>query len=251
MPTTLKRNQTMPHFDSNAVKLNAGSHSKMLKGNDSKASYETNTLNLKVGFLHEALLAYFNDMHEARATYDLGTMEELEQIVPALLDEFEATECRKTENPLWLACKMRAGWQMARGDFQSALKFELDGYRHADEERASPKDSVARNHRRAVSASNIADQLWRLQRAKEGLTWARHSVELWPANSINHLVLAITAYHAGLKKEANNLLGQLLTIASYDERNLLFQVMSFERELQIMVDLPNVQNLLKNMRQRI
>ena len=61
-----------------------------------KPSYEVNTMNLKIGPLHRRLLAYYNEMHEAIAGDDFQTISELEEIVPALLEEFEATEC----NPL-------------------------------------------------------------------------------------------------------------------------------------------------------
>src|ERR1044071_662267 len=89
-----------------------------------KASYEVNTLGLKVGPVHERLLAYFNDMHEAKATGDTQTIEELEALVPQLLEEFEATECLNTPNPGWLAGKMRGGWNLARGDLDAALQAE-------------------------------------------------------------------------------------------------------------------------------
>src|SRR5882672_4044901 len=146
-----------------------------------KASYEVNTLGLKVGPIHEKLLAYFNEMHEARAAGDTQTIEELEELVPQLLDEFESTECLNSPNPGWLAGKMRGGWNVARGELYAALQAELNGFRYADEEPSAPDgNDTARKHRKSVSASNIADQLWRMGRAAEGLPWAQLSVELWP-----------------------------------------------------------------------
>src|SRR5258708_23985270 len=125
-----------------------------------KASYEVNTLALKVGPIHERLLRYFNDMHEARAAGDTQTIEELEVLVPRLLDEFESTECRNSANPGWLAGKMRGGWNLARGDLNSALQAELTGFRYADEESsAADGDDTQKNRRTSVSASNVADQL--------------------------------------------------------------------------------------------
>lgn len=213
-----------------------------------KASYEVNTLSLEVGPCHERLLEYYNEMHEARACGDTETIEELERLVPGLLEEFEATECRKASNPGWLSGKMRGGWHVARGDFETALIFEHEGYRCADEEPDREETRIAKAQRKSVSASNIADQLWRLGVAEQGLPWARLSVELWPSNTINHLVLAITAYHAGLREEADQVLGLLRQVARFEnERDVLAKCMSFERELHRMTDLPAVQDLLQDM----
>ena len=214
-----------------------------------KASYEVNTLGLKVGPIHERLLAYFNDMHEAQAAGDEQTIKELEALVPQLLDEFEATECRNDPNPGWLAGKMRGGWNLARGKFYDALQAELSGFRCADEEPSAPDgNDTAKKHRKSVSASNIADQLWRMGRAAEGLPWAQLSVELWPSNSINYLVLGITAYHAGFKKQADQIFRSLRQVANFkDNQDVIAKCMEFERELHAMTDLPSVKDLLEDM----
>lgn len=213
------------------------------------ASYEVNTLGLKVGAIHERLLGYFNEMHEARATGDTQTIEDLELIVPKLLDEFEATECRNTPNPGWLAGKMRGGWNLARGDVKAALQAEMIGYRYANEEPLTPDgDNIARNRRRSVSASNIADQLWRLGRAQEALHYAQTSVELWASNGINYLVLGITTYYAGLKDQANQIFSSLQQIADFkDEHDVISKCMIYERELYNMTDLPAVKDLVQKM----
>jgi hypothetical protein len=214
-----------------------------------KASYEVNTLGLKVGPLHERLLDYFNEMHEARAAGDKKTIEELEALVPRLLDEFESTECRNDPNPGWLAGKMRGGWNLARGELYAALQAELSGFQCADEElSALGGDDTAKKHRKSVSASNIADQLWRMGRAAEGLPWAQLSVELWPSNSINYLVLGMTAYHAGLKKHADQIFRSLREVANFkDNRDVIAKCMEFERELHTMTDVPAVKDLLEDM----
>jgi hypothetical protein len=214
-----------------------------------KASYEVNTLALKVGPIHERLLRYFNDMHEARAAGDNQTIEELEAIVPRLLDEFESTECRNSPNPGWLAGKMRGGWNLARGDLNTALEAELRGFHSADEEPpAADGDDTQKNRRKSVSASNVADQLWRLGRAAEGLPYAQLSVELWPSNPINYLVLGITAYHAGFKEQADEILSNLRLVANFkDDQDAIAKCMEFERELRDMTDLMAVRNLLEDM----
>jgi hypothetical protein len=221
-----------------------GSETVMVNG-----SYEVNTLALKVGPIHERLLAYFNEMHEARAANDKQTVEELEVIVPRLLDEFEITECLDTPNPGWLAGKMRGGWNLACGDLDAALQSELSGFRYADEEpSASDGDDTQKNRRKSVSASNIADQLWRLGRAAEGLPWAQLSVELWASNSINYLVLGITAYHAGLKSQADQIFSKLREATNFDDdQDAIAKCFQFERELQDMTDLPAVRDLLEAM----
>jgi len=214
-----------------------------------KASYEVNTIGLKVGPLHERLLAYFNEMHEARASGDTQTVGELEVLVPQLLDEFESTECSNTPNPGWLAGKMRGGWNLARGDLNSALQAELAGFRYANEEpSAADGNDTEKNRRKSVSASNIADQLWRMGRAAEGLPFAQLSVELWPSNSINYLVLGITAYHAGFKEQADKIFSNLRQAANFkDDRDAIAKCMEFERELHDMTDLPAVRDLLEDM----
>lgn len=121
-----------------------------------KASYEVNTLALKVGPIHERLLRYFNQMHEARASGDRQTTEKLEAIGPNLLKEFEATECRNSPNPGWLAGKMQGGWNLARGDLDSALEAERSGFQYANEEpSAADGNDTEKNRRKSVSASNI------------------------------------------------------------------------------------------------
>jgi hypothetical protein len=214
-----------------------------------KASYEVNTLALKVGPIHERLLAHFNEMHEAQAAGDEQTIEELEVQVPQLLDEFESTECRNSPNPGWLAGKMRGGWNLARNDLDAALQAELSGFCYADEEpSALDGNDTEKNRRKSVSASNIADQLWRMGRAAEGLPFAQLSVELWPSNSINYLVLGITAYQAGLKKQADEIFSNLRQAADFeDERDVISKCMQFERELRDMSDLPAVRDLLEDM----
>lgn len=214
-----------------------------------KASYEVNTIGLKVGPIHTRLLALFNEMHEAQASGDVLKIQQLEHTVPLLIEEFETTECRDSPNPGWLAGKMRGGWHVARGDFETALKFERIGYQYALEELvADGADETPKKHRMSVSASNIADELWRLGRASEGLPLAKLSVELWPSNSINYLVLSITAYYAGFREEADQVLSQLHKIAGFsDHRDALSKCMEFERELRNMRDLPSVQRLLSAM----
>lgn len=214
-----------------------------------KASYEVNTLALKVGPIHERLLAYFNEMHEASAAGDTQTIEELEVLVPQLLDEFESTECRNSPNPGWLAGKMRGGWNLARGDLDAALQAELSGFCYADDEPSAPDgNDTQKNRRKSVSASNIADQLWRMGRAAEGLPFAQLSVELWPSNSINYLVFGITAYHAGLKKQADQIFSKLRQAANFDDdQDVIAKCFEFERELQNMTELPAVRGLLEDM----
>jgi len=209
-----------------------------------KASYEVNTLGLHAGPLHVQLLAYYNDMHEAQAAGDTATISRLQQVVPPMLDDFEKTECKTTANPQWLATKMRAGWYVALGDFETALKFERAGYDHAEHERPG-QDIKGRNQRRSISASNVADESWRMGRAAEGLPWALLSVDLWPENSVNHLVLAITAYHAGQKETADKILAELGAIADFtNRRDALAACLTYERELRHMRDLKSVQDLL-------
>lgn len=214
-----------------------------------KASYEVNTLGLRVGPIHERLLAYFNEMHEARAAGDTQTIEELEEIVPQLLDEFESTECRNHPNPGWLAGKMRGGWNVARGDFDAALQAEVSGFYYANEEPSAPDgNDTEKNRRKSVSASNIADQLWRMGRATEGLPWAQLSVELWPSNSINYLVLGITAYYAGFKDQADQIFRNLKQVANFkDDQDAIAKCLEYEHELQNMTDLPAVRDLLAEM----
>ena len=212
------------------------------------ASYEVNSLGDDVGPLHKRLLAYFNEMHEATAAGDTETIQELEQVVPPLLDEFEATEALTTPNPGWLSGKMRAGWYVACGRYEEALAFEYKGWLHAVSEADAEENHAAKARRKSVSASNIADELWRLGRATEGLPWARLSVDLWPSNTINHLVLAITAYHAGLHDEADQMIERLRQLANFgDASDILSECMSFEQAFHEMTALPSVRRLLQDM----
>ena len=218
-------------------------------GDPKKASYEANTLSIKTGPLHAKLISYFNETHEAVANTDMGTVDELRKIVPALLEEFERTECEKYENPAWLKFKMRAGWHVALGEFEKAYKFEHEGLLAAAGEPERRSNRETRTKRISISASNIADQLLRQGRALEALEWAKTSVDLWPTNTVNHLVYGQVLYHAGMKKHANGILDELRRVAQFgNSRDVLAKCMTYERALQDMFELPAVKQLLREMR---
>jgi hypothetical protein len=219
---------------------------------EGKASFEVNTIREWVGPLHRQLIRNFNDRHESLEKDDREAADELDQLVPPLMEEFEATEAPRAENPQWLIWKMRAGWHVARGDYEEALNCEVEGYKHAEAEPDRPETRVATARRRSVSASNIADELRRLGRAHEALKWARLSIELWPSNTINHLVLAMAVYRAGYPAEAGRIIAELLNAVELgDDKDTLANCMAFERELHEMRDLdPAIRSLLGSLASR-
>jgi hypothetical protein len=223
--------------------ITGGYKMELSRGEDPKASYEVNSIGLLAGPIHKKLLAYYNDIHAARACGNTEEATKLKSLALPLLEQFELTECKSTPNPAWLLAKMHAGFYVAKGDFETALKFECEGYKHANEEPQT--NDRAKDQRKSVSASNIADELWRVGRAKEGLDWAFLSVQLWETNSINHLVLAITAFHAGLKDQAEAILSKLFDLADFDnEHDALAACIAYEGELVHMKELKSVQKLL-------
>jgi len=220
-----------------------------LAADPKKASYEANTLRTNTGPLHAELVRLYNAIHEAVAEGDGETCRELAQRARALLKAFEETESHKAENSAWLTKKMWAGLHVALGEFEKALAFETEGFRFAQSEPDSPETAQAKARRMSVSASNIADELRRLGRAAEALPWAKLSVELWSSNTINHLVLALALYQAGLTSEADQVIEQLRRVAKFgDARDVLSKCMSYERELHGMDDLPSVRRLFEDMR---
>ena len=209
-----------------------------------KASYEVNTLRIATGPCHRRLVDAFNEYHEALDLQDEETMSRLGLEVPVLLDEFDRTESDKSDNPPWLRCKMRGGWHVARGEFEKALVWEVQGFRHAESEPGGPEAA----RRMSVSASNIADELTRLGRADEALEWGRLSIELWPSNAINHLVMAMALYRAGLRDQAEHIIEELRRLADFgNENDVLAKCIAYDRELHEMDDLPAVQQLLREM----
>jgi hypothetical protein len=218
-------------------------------GDPKRASYEANTLRTETGAIHGKLVNYFNEAHEAVATRDEQTLKGLLEIVPGLLDEFERSEARNAENPAWLTKKMRAGWHVALGEFSRALEYEMEGWRAAVGEPETDAGRDARAKRMSVSSSNIADELRRMDRANEALPWAKTSVDLWSANSVNHLVFALVLYQAGMRTQADFIIEELRKVAQFgNKRDALSKCFIYERELQDMVDLPSVQRLFEDMK---
>jgi hypothetical protein len=210
-----------------------------------QASFEVNTLLEPVGPLRRELIASFNDYHEAVASGNQRAMQELNESVPPLLDEFDRTESWETANPRWMQAKMRAGWHVARGKYELALDFERAGWKHAEAEEDRPETREATARRKSISASNIADELRRLGRTREALRWGRLSVELWTSNPINHLVLAMILYRAGYRDAADWILEELRRMADFRSgHDVLAHCMSYERELHEMDDLLSVRRLL-------
>lgn len=208
-----------------------------------KASFEANTMRIETGPLHRQLTHDFNNCHEAVAGGDLITVAKLEASIPPLLEQFEKEESARFENPSWLVEKMWGGFYVALGDYVKALEHELRGWDHAIADTAPETPEKAR--RQSISASNIADELLRLGRAKDALPWAQRSVELWSSNPINHLVLAMVYHRAGFHSEADEIVEQLRNAARFgDESDILASCMSYENELHAMTELPAVQRLL-------
>jgi tetratricopeptide (TPR) repeat protein len=209
-----------------------------------KASFEVNTTGTDTGPIHSQLVRLFNERHDALDRMDEYEMRRLDSIVPDLLNEFERTESHNSANAGWLQCKMRGGWHVAKGEYEEALAWETQGFNHA----ASEADQVQAARRKSVSASNIADQLTRLGRPEEALEWARISIDLWPTNAINHLVMAMALYRAGFHESAEHIIAELLALANFsNENDVLAKCISYERELHDMHDLPAVQKLLQAM----
>jgi len=222
-------------------------HMATTKAGPHKASFEANTLAEYVGPLHREIIRYLNDYHEAVEVVDREIMRELDDRVPPLLDEFERTEVQNSPNPQWLRAKMRAGWHVARGEYEQALAFEREGWEYAQAEVERPETREAVAKRRSISASNIADELRRLGRHEEALKWALLSVELWSSNPINHLVLALAMYRSGYHDKAERIIEELLRVADFgSSRDVLANCMRYERELYEMDDLRAVRTLLAN-----
>lgn len=214
-------------------------------GNPKQASYEVPTISELTGPLHEKLIHYFNETHEAVAHEDEDTLNELRGFVPELLQDFIDKESGLSENPAWLVNKMYAGWHVALGDFEQALQYEHAGFRAASGEPETEASKESRTKRISVSANNIADELRRLGRESEALPWAKSSVDLWPSNTVNQLVWSLVLYRVGMPDQANFIINELRKVAS--QHDVLSKCMSFERELQDMVDLPAVRRLFVDM----
>ncbi len=212
-------------------------------------SFEVNTIGSYVGDLHRELVACFNEYHEAVGCSDRQKMTQLASTIPDLLDKFEKENAPSSANPQWMVAKMRAGWCLAKGEYEEALEWEMAGFEHATSEPDHAETIEGKTKRRSVSASNIADELRRLGRAPEALKWAFLSIELWPTNSINHLVLAMAMYRTGSTIEAEQIMEELVRVADFrNSRDTLATCMAYERELHEMSDLKAVGALLAHVR---
>src|SRR5262245_61862325 len=158
------------------------------------ASYAVYTHPKPLGQQLRKLRAFFNDYHQAVRDNDAETMDRLDELVPPLLDEFERGESWEDENPQWRRRSTRAGWHVARGDFELALEYEMEGWHYANVETEKTANNKWTDIQKSVSASNISDILRRLGRYEEAIHWGKVSVDLWGTNTINHLVLALALY---------------------------------------------------------
>lgn len=205
-------------------------------------SFEANTIGETTGPKHARLLRELNGIHEAVAEGDDYRIKKAKTTVPALLRDFAATESQSHVNQPWLIAKMLAGYHVALGEYPEAIRYEMEGYQHA---LAEPDTNEGVCKRRSVSASNLSDQLRRIGQISESLSWGRLSIELWPSNMVNHLVLALAVYQAGHKLEADKILQKLVEFADFDSgTDILANCMAFEAELHEMDDIASVQQLV-------
>ena len=210
--------------------------------NDLNPSYEVATYPEVVGPQRKEIYRNFNRMHEARRLGNESEIEDLFIIMPVMLDKFEKTESNESHNPKWRRLTTRAGWHLAEGNAELALEYETEGWNAADEyaEVGNPEHV---SKQKAISASNIADELNRLGRYTESVDWAEKSCELWTGNPINHLVLAISLANAGRKEKAAEIFRLLIDFVNEKGHGAL-RVAIYEDQLAE-VEIPEASELIQ------
>ena len=208
------------------------------------ASYNVSTYPGDRGPLRARLTAICNSAQESRRNYDLGELLALEREFNAVFDQFDREECPRAELPAWRRPVMLAAWRAATGDWAGAFELDQQAWRAAcaAENTFPARDRLTQL--KALSASNIADELRRLGRLDEAVRWAKLSCELAPEHTGYAFVYALCLARAGARVEADRLFRALLTSCPGTPGNLAQLVAPFEDDLDEISDLPAVAEYL-------
>jgi hypothetical protein len=208
------------------------------------ASYNVSTYPGDRGPLRARLTEICNAVQEARRSGDLDELPALEREFDVVFEQFDREECPRAELPAWRRPVMLAAWRAATGDWAGALALDRQAWQAA----CAAEDTFPARERltqlKALSASNMADELRRLGRLDEAVQWAKRSCELAPEHTGYAFVYALCLARAGARVEADRLFRVLLAPSDDASKNLAQLVAPFEDDLDEISDLPAVAEYL-------
>jgi hypothetical protein len=196
------------------------------------------------GPLRSRLTAICNAAQESRRDGDLGRLPDLEREFNAVFDQFDREECPRAELPAWRRPVMLAAWRAATGDWAGALDLDRQAWQAACTAEGTFPSPQRLIPLKALSASNMADELRRLGQFDEAVHWARLSCELAPDHTGYAFVYALCLARAGARHEADRLFGVLFAPATEGEQSVAQLVAPFEDDLDDVCDLPAVAQYL-------
>lgn len=184
--------------------------------------------------MQREITALINAYHSAVADRDAEARGRIRQSIMDKLDAFDRCDGDGHQYPNWVRPVMRANAHAAFGELQQAIRYELQGAEHAE-----------LDMHKAISANNLSDHYRRLGDHTRAIEQARRAFALWPENEGVIVNLAMALYHAGLKREAGQMVEKLAELGDVaDPRNVLAAHLRFEEELREMGDLPEVRRLI-------
>src|SRR6476660_3111893 len=131
------------------------------------ASYNVSTYPGDRGPLRARLTDICNAAQEARRNGELARLPGLEQEFAAVFHQFDQEECLRAELPAWRRPFMLAAWRAAIGDWAGALNLDQQAWQAACHAQSTFPSAERLTQLKALSASNMADELRRLGRFDE------------------------------------------------------------------------------------
>jgi hypothetical protein len=213
-------------------------------GSAVSASYNVSTYAGDRGPHRTRLTEICNAAQEARRNGDFEQLPSLEREFHSVFDRFDREECPRAELPAWRRPVMLAAWRCAIGDWAGALELDQQAWHAAGAATDTFPAPLRLTQLKALSASNIADELRRLDRFDEAVQWAKLSCELAPEHTGYAFVYALCLARAGARTEADRLFRAVLSPGEGAGQNLAQLVAPFEDELDEVSDLPAVAEFL-------
>lgn len=188
--------------------------------------------------MQREITALINAYHQAVSEGDDEARSHLREAILTKLDEFDASAGDGHAYPDWIRPVMRANAHGAFAELDEAIRYELEGERHAE-----------LDMHKAISANNLSDHYRRLADFERAIAYAERAHNLWPENEGIIVNLALALFHAGRKKDAGQIIAKLSELASLeDPRDILAAHLRFEDEMCEMAELPEVQALYERIR---
>lgn len=189
----------------------------------------------KMSPLEAAIMDSCNQMHEAVAKGDEGSVDRLKAQLADLLDRYEASGAEDHPQPKWAVPHHRALAMSAAGDLHQALLYEEIALPHA-----------VTSVQQEISLGNLAERSMRTGRIDDAIEYFFQAHDVQPSVPIL-LTGAQALFMAGHVKEADELFKSLLKMnEQFQVGTELTAYLDYETRLQVMRrQLPSLDSVLR------